>query len=436
MSNGGMDAPPSTDWLPAEASLIAVVRETGSGPWAAGIAVGLADIVGMQRGRTFLANAGIDGAELDAVLGVEGGAGLSSALTGAVSIASIARSSPDRSFTYLPAGDSAVPLSGLGRIPTFRRLVRKVTSGGGTLLLYVAAEDLAAASWDSVDVPAFDGCIALGSVRDLALELGAPLLARVERPAEPSGSPAASGIGQDGSDPGSPASASGSGPGGWNRRKVWIPALAMLLVAAWLVAVWRADAGESDELSAAAAAESLAGPVNSDSAPVEGQPVWAAPPANYSVLVGSYIRLRDAEERRSTLAADGGLFYVSPTPVRGRTYFRVFAGVYEDRVDAAAAMDLLVAEGRKEAVKAWDVRPVRLAHDLGTFDSLEAAEDRVQALREDSIPSYVLRDSTAASLFRVYAGAFESERAAVALSELLASRNIAVELEIRSGVAP
>ncbi|MFQ5530551.1 MAG: SPOR domain-containing protein, partial [Gemmatimonadota bacterium] len=368
------------------------------------------------------------------LLAVEGGPGLSSALTGATSIAAIARSTPDRCFAYLPAGDSAVPLSGLRRIPTFRRLLRKVTAGGGTLLLYAAEEDLAAFRSDDADGPTFDGCIALGSVPDLALELGAPLLARVERPAEgpaPPSHPESVTSGESAA--GRPvAAASKSGL----LRRLWFPVLAVLLWAMWTVVDSSGESEAGTEPPAAASTEPD-GSVAGDSSPATPRPrVWAAPSANFSVLVGSYVRLRDAEERRDALSADGGLFFVSPTPVRGRVYFRVFAGVYEDRVDAVAAMERLVDDGRKETVKVWDVRPVRLAHDLGTFDSLEAASERIRELRDDGIPAYVLRDSAAVSSFRVYAGAFESEEAAATLGELLASREVSVELETRSGVAP
>lgn len=440
MNDGAGVASDPLDWLPAEASLIAVVREIGCGEWAAGVAVGLADIVGRKRGRTYLANVGIDGSELDSLLEVEGGPGLTSALSGATSVAMIARSAPQRSFTYLPAGDSALPLSELRRLPIFRRLLRKMSEGGGTLLLYSAQEDLTAASRrDAADDLALDGCIALGSVRDLALELGAPLLARVERPADASvhqvpdtvSSDNVQGLSTVGEDT-IAVSRLGS------LSKLLIPVLGLLLLwTLWAVTRSSGEAEAHTDPPAVVPTPMVGGRGDEASTDIASRPlVWMAPAANYSVLVGSYIRLRDAEERRSSLSGDGGLFYVSPTPVRGRIYYRVFAGVHEDQVDALAAMERLVADGRKKAAKLWDVRPVRLAYDLGTFDSLDGASDHVRALAEDGIPAYVLGDSTDAPAYRVFAGAFESEEAAMAMGDLLASRELKAELNSRSGVAP
>lgn len=438
MSDGDGGTSAELEWLSEEASLIAVVREEGCGEWAAGVAVGLADIVGRMRGRTYLANAASDGRELDSILNVEGGPGLASALSGAMSVASIARSAPDRSFAYLPAGDSALPLSELRRIPTFRRLLQKMRAGGGTLMLYCTEEDLRA-DWgeDTVDRLALDGCIVLGTIRDLALDLGAPLLARVERPVDV---PNSDMTGLDNQEERATRQESLSDSprlGSLVKLLILIMGLAVLWVV-WSVSRPSSDAEARAEVPAAVGLAQADGePVDVASMDIEpAPPVWTAPAANYSVLVGSYIWLKDAEERRGILSADGSLFYVSPTPVRGRVYYRVFAGVHEDRLDALAAMEVLVADGHKRVAKLWDVRPVRLAYDLGTFDSLKGATGRIRALSADGIPAYVLRDSTEAPAYRVFAGAYESEEAATAMGDMLESSKLSAELITRSGVAP
>ncbi len=438
MSDGDGGTSSELEWLSEEASLIAVVREEGCGEWAAGVAVGLADIVGRMRGRTYLANAASDGRELDSILNVEGGPGLASALSGAMSVASIARSASDRSFAYLPAGDSALPLSELRRIPTFRRLLQKMRAGGGTLMLYCTEEDLRA-DWgeDTVDRLALDGCIVLGTIRDLALDLGAPLLARVERPVDVPNSDMTGLDNQEERATRQETLSDSPRLGSLVKLLILIMGLAVLWVV-WSVSRPSSDAEARAEVPAAVGLAQADGePVDVASMDIEpAPPVWTAPAANYSVLVGSYIWLKDAEERRGILSADGSLFYVSPTPVRGRVYYRVFAGVHEDRLDALAAMEVLVADGHKRVAKLWDVRPVRLAYDLGTFDSLKGATGRMRALSADGIPAYVLRDSTEAPAYRVFAGAYESEEAATAMGDMLESSKLSAELITRSGVAP
>ena len=422
-----------TDWLPDEASLIAIVRQAGTSEWASGVAAGLADIVGRRRGRTFLANVGAASTELDRLLNVAGGPGLTSALSGTTSIASIARSAPERSFTYLPGGESALPLSTLSRMPAFR-LLRKMSAGGGTLLLYIAEEDLDGRVAEVANDLRLSGCIVLGTVKDVALELGAPLLARVERPASSSESEGGGIAPKTAETDGVSEPDREARPGYW-KALAGIAGL-FVLWALWALVVPLVSGGGEEPASPDMPAESTALQEMETEAEPAVPPAWQAPEANYSVLVGSYVRLNDAEERRAELAGSGGLFLVSPTPVRGRVYYRVFAGVYEDRADAVAAMERLVVDGHKEAVKLWDVRPVRLAHDLGTFDERTAADELVDSLREDGIPAYVLSESTDRSRFRVYAGAFESEEAALPLSELLAGHDLTADFGVRSGIAP
>jgi cell division septation protein DedD len=163
---------------------------------------------------------------------------------------------------------------------------------------------------------------------------------------------------------------------------------------------------------------------------------FEAPAARYSVLVGSYMRLADAMGRRAELAGAGGLFYVAPTPVRGRIYYRVLAGVFEDRADAASAMADLVQDGRKEMFKEWDIRPVRLAYEVGTFTARDEADGRARELQAADVPAYVLRDTAEAPLYRVYAGAFMSEEDAEPLGRRLEELGSGAELVARSGIAP
>jgi cell division septation protein DedD len=309
-----------------------------------------------------------------------------------------------------------------------------MSAGGGTLLLYVAEEDLGGQVAESANDLRLSGCIVLGTVKDVALELGAPLLARVEQPVA---APAPDAGGSAQTEPEREvASESGDKTKPWYWKLAAAAGGLAVLWALWVFVVPLSRGSTEDPVSADLQAESIDGRELETAAPPVEPPAWEAPPANYSVLVGSYVRLRDAEERRAALARSGDLFFVSPTPVRDRVYYRVFAGVYEDQAEALVAMERLVVDGYKEAVKLWDVRPVRLAHDLGTFDEKEPADELVDSLREDGIPAYALSESTQDPRFRVYAGAFESEEAASPLSELLSGHELTADLGVRSGIAP
>lgn len=473
---------PEAAWLSDDARLIALVREVGADGWAAGVAVGLADMVGRDRGRTFLANVASEPAPLDRLLGAGNGPGLTSALTGAATVAAVAHRDPTQSFSFIPSGEAALPYAGLRRMPTFRLFLQKVRDGGGTVLLYLGEEDIGPRGDrdPAVDVR-LDGCIALGSVRGAATDLGAPLLARVERPLEPEESefeaPILNRPPQEPEESRTVRAAAADGgraagshaTSAWNESvpagtgaldgpdepvrgvlgslsRLWIPiAVLLALWAAWALFARepgpRAEAAQGAE-SVGAAPGSVAAEGGGPSGAHEGGASsraareFGAPAATYSILVGSYIRLGDAMQRRDELASDGGLFFVTPTPVQGRVYQRVLAGVFEDRTQATAAMERLVADGRKELIKEWDVRPVRLAYDLGTFATRDSARNEAERYTADGIPAYVLRDTARTPLYRVYAGAFEREASAEALRVALEARGSAAQLNLRTGVAP
>lgn len=163
----------------------------------------------------------------------------------------------------------------------------------------------------------------------------------------------------------------------------------------------------------------------------------AAPELPYSVLIASYARASDAEarvnelrERRSTL------FFVSPTPVRGRLYHRVFAGARGDADAARGLMEELVRSGRKEASSAWDVRPARFAFRLGVYGSRSDARAAVREAVAAGIPSYLLPGAAVEgdTAFLVYAGAYESEVAARAMATMLERAGRPGELVTRRGL--
>ncbi len=445
-----------TNWLPDDASLVALVRARDGGAWAAGVAVGLADIVGRRRGRTFLANTIAGAMELDGLMEADHLPGITAVLSGELPVSAIARSAPRQSFAYLPAGRPALPLHRLREIPAFRNLLRRVADRGGTVLLYVAEEDFDqdGPADPDLDLPV-DGCIAIGEVEDAALTIGAPLLARVERPStELAGT-------RDGVpdqalavEPATGAGEASPGAGAAESRRRGVPAWAPWLgVATGLLLAWLAwgsfgpdspadDASDPGMEAPAAGAESGAGtemPAGAGPAPLSddaGEPAFAAPELPYSVLVASFARSEDADRQAEALDPDEMTVIIAPTPIRGRIYHRILVGALEDRMAAEALMRDLVDAGVKEQVRAWDVRPVRHAFLLGTYGSREEADGRLRQLRDDGIPAYVLGNgSRDAPLYRVYSGAYESEQAAIEFGRVLDAAGEAARLVTRKGTA-
>jgi len=466
-----------TQWLPDDASVVALVRQRGGGAWAAGVAVGLADIVGRRRGRTFLANTETGYSDLDGLMEAAGQPGLTQALAGEMAVSKIARSAPQRSFAFLPAGSPALSLSQLREVSAFRDLVRRVAERGGTLLLYVAEESLAELPPDpDYDLPV-DGCIAIGDIDDLALLVGAPLLARVERPAGDTVGEAPSAVvglevGPTDTQWEEEAPPAAAAPTMRDRRvPPWAPwaGVAAGLLLAWLA--WGSIAGpEVDPASDPSAAVTEVEPeqtgpsggpeqegsvssgetrepptsagvaedagADGDTPAAVGDPEFAGPELPYSVLVASFARPEDAARHLRSLDDGDAMFLVAPTPIRDRLYYRILAGAREDRADAEALMGALVDAGAKEEVRGWDVRPVRFAWLLGTYTERREADRRIDELEARGIRAYRLADgSPEPRSWRVYAGAWESEEAAGEFGRMLSEAGESGTLVTRRGKA-
>ena len=191
-----------------------------------------------------------------------------------------------------------------------------------------------------------------------------------------------------------------------------------------------ATAGETAAAEAGNSDPALEVPVP---APVEsGSPPGVDLP--YSVLVASHVSYEDAAAERDRLTESGSLAFVAPTPVRGRLYYRVFAGALEDRVEASDLMRRLVEEGDKRRERDWDMRPVRLAFALQDFATEEQADGERQRLHEAGLPAYVLSvGDTTGAVYRLYSGAFESEGAAGPTDTLLSAAGQNATLVTRRG---
>lgn len=410
--------------LPPDARIVALVGVVGDAGLVGDVGVvgdaGLVErtleiasaVAEQRRGRTLLVGWGEAGRALDARLGAVGDEGLTDVLAGRARLTDVARRTPDHRFLYVPTGRSEEPLP-----PSrLRQLFERVRMAGGTLLLPVAE--------DRSQLPAewFDAELPLQSSSEPALV-----------------------------------------PGRWRRHSVvqGVPIgrvmLALVIIAGlvggwWVLARLATDREASDGVGAyatataegeagavgEAAAEGAAGAVPSDAA-AEGAagavPSDAVAPAlGYSVLIASYTSLEEARRRAGRLAVPGLLLFVSPTPIGGTLYYRLFAGALETRQAARELMHALVERGVKESASDWDLRPASLSFRVAVHEDSASARAAQRELALSGVPTYVLPLAAAGDItYQVYAGAYERPEAAVAMRSLLQQAGRDVELVPRRG---
>ena len=219
-------------------------------------------------------------------------------------------------------------------------------------------------------------------------------------------------------------------------------------VIAAVAVVWWMIARAADPTERAGPTQAEAAQTPGDDAAAETPPVFdaaaatrafeSAPALGYSVLIASYADRTDADERLAKLRSRSeGFYFLSPTPVRGVVYHRVFAGALAGRDEGQALMGQLVEARLKDASSEWDVRPSGLTFDLGLFAGRAQADARVRTLAGRSIPAYALAATGAADApWRVYGGAFESERASGPMAEMLTGAGEPATLVERRGAIP
>ena len=161
---------------------------------------------------------------------------------------------------------------------------------------------------------------------------------------------------------------------------------------------------------------------------------------NFSVAIESYDQLALAQARADSLAMlDSTLsYYIAPVLVDGDMFFRVLAGPLQDSASAAAAAQSLVDRGWKAAFQAWDVRNTPLAFLLGRFDSREAAVQRMNDLRAQGVPSYIVEVpyTSGPNRFHLYGGAYQADSEAALMRDLLKRAGVLDTLVLRLGRLP
>jgi hypothetical protein len=171
------------------------------------------------------------------------------------------------------------------------------------------------------------------------------------------------------------------------------------------------------------------------------QPAGPAEPAGeilgYSVAIESYDRMAAAVARADSLgmAEPGVTFYVAPFTLDSATWYRVLAGPLVDSLAAAATMQGLVDRGLKVAASQGDVRSTPLAFEIGRFETREEAEQRMNELKTEGVPSYVVEVpyTQGPSRYHLYAGAYSGPSEAMTMRGLLRGAGIPDTLVLRVG---
>lgn len=172
----------------------------------------------------------------------------------------------------------------------------------------------------------------------------------------------------------------------------------------------------------------------------ETEPLPLAEELPYSVAIEAHRDFATAVNRAGSLDGswEGTGFFVAPLRVDTIVYYRVMAGPIAVEQSAIALMNELVTEGDKRAASAWDVRPTRLAYRVEETEDRQSAIERRDALLESGIPTYLVEMpyEGGPSLYRLYAGAYESPEHAEMMGELLTEADIEAPLVDLTGRPP
>ena len=156
---------------------------------------------------------------------------------------------------------------------------------------------------------------------------------------------------------------------------------------------------------------------------------------SYSVAVASYRSYGDALNRTRELASLDTRFYIAPVQVKGKTYYRVLAGLLEERDDAQLLAQRLVQMGVKQKVNSWDIRPSGLAFRFATYGFESEANGAVMRLRDSRIPAYALTgvSDDGSAIYYVYAGGYETRAEAGVLENQIMQAGLQAEFVERVG---
>ena len=173
-------------------------------------------------------------------------------------------------------------------------------------------------------------------------------------------------------------------------------------------------------------------------------PAPAAPagtPQPYAVFVRAF---PDPEAARRYLAqvrgqVPGVAFFVIPEDTQGQLYHKVYAGMLQDTVEAAALRARLVEGGQVNPDDAGGpsalIQERPLAFDLGDFRTRPEAEARADSLAVRAIPAYAVAVplSDGGEAWKLYGGAFPDSASAAPMQKMLTSAGLPARLVRRQG---
>jgi cell division septation protein DedD len=164
----------------------------------------------------------------------------------------------------------------------------------------------------------------------------------------------------------------------------------------------------------AAASMPKSSPVSTEAAVTETAPVPEKIVSYpYSLYLGSFQNLERAKKAVSLYGAKGVSAYWVKVLLSKGTWYRVYAGYFED---SEKAQQLRREKGLKEAT----IEETPYANLIGAFTSSDEVEDRISYLRNLGYSPYAVKDP--GGKFRLYVGAFYPEyRAKRQYKELNAS---------------
>jgi cell division septation protein DedD len=257
-------------------------------------------------------------------------------------------------------------------------------------------------------------------------------------------------------------------PGGssktrFGRRRVIGPIVAGLAVAVLAFALWRAwqdgffvreqpltegaapqqaPGDEPAEAAGAGEAEVTAQPAAPTGEEEVGEPLRPSAvretPLVFSVAVASYPSLEDAIAHQRRIERPDLTVYVSPSPVRGTLWYRVLAGLLETRAEADQLMRALVGDGIKREANTWDIRPTRLAFQIGVYPTSSDAGATLETLEGLGIPAYVVPAPPMAAnqdrAYHVYVGGYQTPEEAQPMQERITRAGLQAELVERVGL--